>query len=497
MTRTVDVIGAGPGGLAAAMILSGRGIKVRMYEKNDRVGGRNAPLRVQGYTFDTGPTFLMMPEVLESIFALAGEKASDHLDFRRLDPLYRLRFGGSLDFLPRAGKDEMLREIEKVFPGEASRYLGFLQRETRKYQAILPCLNVPYERPWHYMRLRLLKALPNLDAFTSVYRRVSSYFRAEELRLSMTFQAKYLGMSPWECPATFTILPFIEHTQGLFHVMGGLNAISQAMAKVVRAHGGEIHLNTHVERVLTEGRRVRGLRLGDGREVATESLVVNADFAYAMHSLFDPSSRRKYTDARLETMKYSCSTFMLYLGLDRVYDIPHHNIVFADDYRRNLEDIAIRKVLSGDPSFYIHNPSRIDPSLAPPGHSSIYILVPVPNLTSDIDWDKEKNPFRNRVMAALEKKTELKDLTKHIVAEKVVTPKDWRDAYHVFNGATFNLAHTVDQMLYFRPHNRSDDFDNCYIVGGGTHPGSGLPTIYLSGKIAASLIEEDLGRPAV
>lgn len=492
MPKIVHIIGAGPGGLTTGMLLASKGYEVHVWEKEPMVGGRNAPLILGGYTFDTGPTFLMMTEILEKMFAQSGRKVSDYLEIKRLDPLYRLRFKGKQDFFPRADLEGMLKEIERVFPEDVGQYRRFREKETKKLHAITPCLAVPYDRLWHYLRPRFLKALPRLDAWTTVYNRVASYFKAENLRLSMTFQAKYLGMSPWKCPATFTILPLIEQVTGLYHVKGGLNAISQAMAKVIEEHGGQIHLSSQVEKILVEGGCVKGIRLIGGKECRGDALVVNADFAYAMSSLVAPEHRAKYTDQKLEGMEYSCSTFMMYLGLKKKYDIPHHNVIFADDYRKNLSEISDEKRLSNDPSFYIQNASVTDETLAPAGCSTLYILVPVPNRTANIDWEKEKEGFRRRVLDAIMSKTELKDLEQNIEVERVITPLDWEKQYHVYNGATFNLAHSIDQMLYFRPHNRFEDFKSCYLTGGGTHPGSGLPTIYMSAKIAADLIQKDM-----
>jgi phytoene desaturase len=492
MGKKVLVVGAGPGGLTAGMILASKGYDVEVFEKDARVGGRNQAIELGPFKFDTGPTFLMLLDLLELAFREAGRKAADYLDLRRLDPLYRLRFHGKMDFFPRAAHDDMVAEIARVFPGDEADYDRYFRNESAKYDVVGPCLEVPYDHFWQYLRPRLLRALPRLDAHLSVYDRIASYFKSEELRLSMTFQAKYLGMSPWRCPATFTILPLIEHKWGVYHPIGGLNAISEAMAKVLREEGGVIHLNRAVKEVVVEGGRARGLVLADGERRDADAVVVNADFAWAMSHLVDDGARRRYRDAKLKRMGYSCSTFMLYLGLDRLYDIPHHNVFFAEDYHRNLREISETGVLSEDPSFYLQNACVTDPTLAPKGQSTLYVLAPVPNNVSGIDWAREKAGFRERLLAAIERKTELTDLRKHIVQEKVVTPADWQGTYHCYNGATFNLAHTVDQMLYFRPHNRFDDFKRCYIVGGGTHPGSGLPTIYMSGKIAADLLQEDL-----
>ncbi len=493
MRKKIHVVGAGPGGLTAAMLLAAKGHEVHVWEKESVVGGRNAPLTAGAYTFDTGPTFLMMTDLLDQVFAEAGRKTSDYLELKRLDPLYRLRFKGGVDFYPRAGLEDMLAEIGRAFPEDVAGYRRFREMETKKLEVVKPCLSVPYDHLWHYLRPRLLKALPRLDAWDSVYDRVASYFSSEYLRLSMTFQAKYLGMSPWHCPATFTILPLIEQVSGLYHVTGGLSAISKAMARVVEELGGQVHLGTPVEKVLMEGKRAVGVRLAGGLEERGDALVVNADFAYAMSDLVDDAVRSRYKDEKLRRMEYSCSTFMLYLGVRKKYDIPHHNVIFSDDYKTNLRDITVDKRLSEDPSFYIQNASVTDPTLAPSGSSAIYILVPVPNRTAAIDWEREKAPFRRRVLDAVMRKTELKDLEAQIEEERIITPLDWERQYHVYNGATFNLAHTIRQMLYFRPHNRFEDLEGCYLVGGGTHPGSGLPTIYMSGKITADLIAENLG----
>jgi phytoene desaturase len=463
---------------------------VEIYEKKEVVGGRNAPIKLGEFTFDTGPTFLMLLEVLDEIFKETGRKMEDHLELKKLEPLYRLRFDGKDDFFPSGDQDKMAGEIEKRFPGDGQNYLRFKKEEGKKFDRVYPCLKVPYGSFLSYLKPRFIKAIPRLDPFASVYDRLASYFKHEHLRIAMTFQAKYLGMSPWQCPATFTILSIIEHRFGIYHPIGGLTRISQAMAKVVIEDGGKIHLSTPVRRVIIENRKAVGILLENGQEVRGDAVIINPDFAWAMSHLIAPQDRRKYTDQKLRKMEYSCSTFMLYLGLDKLYDIPHHNVIFAEDYRDNVEDIARRKMLSKDPSVYIQNASITDPTLAPKGKSAIYVLVPVTNQTSGIDWQKERKAFRDRVIGIIKQKTELKDLDQHIEVEKIITPADWEQEYGIYNGATFNLSHKISQMLSFRPHNKFEEFGNCYLVGGGTHPGSGLPTIYQSGRIAAEMINK-------
>ena len=216
-------------------------------------------------------------------------------------------------------------------------------------------------------------------------------------------------------------------------------------------------------------------------------MIINADFAYAMANLTGTAVPR-YSRERLDAMDYSCSTFMLYLGIDHCYDIPHHNVFFAEEYRENIENIFHKGRLSDDMSFYVQNASVTDPTLAPAGHSTIYVLVPVPNLSFPIPWEVEKERYAEKVLTALESRAGLTGLRSRIKVRKITTPEDWRDSYHVYKGATFNLAHTLGQMLYFRPHNEFEGLRNCYLVGGGTHPGSGLPTIYESGRISAHMI---------
>jgi phytoene desaturase len=283
----------------------------------------------------------------------------------------------------------------------------------------------------------------------------------------------------------------VEHAFGIDHVMGGLSMISEAMANVTREHGAEIRLGAGVRRVLVRHGSARGVLLDDGTQVDADAVVINADFGHAMETLFEPGVIRKYSPVKLRERKYSCSTFMLYLGLDKIYDEPHHNIIFANDYRASIEEIARGGGPSDDMSVYVRNASRLDPSLAPKGHSAVYVLVPVANTKSGIQWTPElvKN-YRDKVVARIAARTSMKDIASHIVQERIITPKTWVDEFNLFLGATFNLGHTLGQMLYFRPRNRFEEVGRVYLVGGGTHPGSGLPTIYESARISADLIDE-------
>lgn len=479
-------MGAGPGGLAAALLLSHKGHTVTVLEKSAVVGGRNAALKLGPYTFDTGPTFHLMPQVLEQVFSRTGRKVSDYLTFKRLDPLYCLKFFGKPDFIPCDDKKEMMRRIEELFPGDGKGFETYLKKEARRTQHLVPCLEVPYERWWHYLRPRLLKALPFLDIHTSVYNVVSRYFSHEEMRIAATFQAKYLGMSPWHCPGTFAFLSYMEHAWGIYHCMGGLHGISEALCKAAAEEGADIRLSSPVQKVLVTKGRATGVQLTDGEVLLADAVVLNADFANAMKTLVDEKERPAYTDKKLERKQYSCSTFMLYLGLDTLYNTEHHTIVFAKDYKKSIENIT-KGELSDDFSFYIQNASVTDPSLAPKNHSALYILTPVPNTLLGKWNDADREVMKEYLLQALETRAGLADIRRHIKEMKVITPLDW-EKRDVYAGAVFNLAHSAKQMLYLRPHNRFEEFKNCYLVGGGTHPGSGLPTILQSAIICQDLI---------
>jgi len=487
----VAVIGAGPGGLSTAMLLAARGLDVTVFEKGARVGGRNAAILSNGYKFDTGPTFLMMKFILDELFEEAGRRSDDYMQFVRLEPMYRLQFDDRR-IEPTTHREAMLTELESAFPGSSEGYERFMAREGHRFASMYPCLQKDYSKLSQFISRDFLAALPKMSLGRSLMDVLGEYFDDEKLRLAFTFQSKYLGMSAWDCPGAFAILPFVEHAYGVYHVTGGLSEISEGMARACRELGVRFRMSSPVDQLLLEGRKVTGVRLETGEEFRAEQTVVNADFGYAMKHLVPEGLLKKWSPERIDRSPYSCSTFMLHLGLDKVYDLPHHTIFFASDYKKNIDEIFTNKSLSDDLSFYIRNASITDPTLAPDGHSSIYVLVPVPNGSAPIDWAREKAAFRDRVIDAMEQRAGMADIRAHIREEIVYTPKTW-ESMNIQFGATFNLAHSLNQMLYFRPHNKFEELDNCYLVGGGTHPGSGLPTIYESGRIAANMISRSFG----
>ncbi|MFC1585470.1 phytoene desaturase family protein [Fibrobacterota bacterium] len=490
--KHIAIIGAGPGGLSAAILLGQKGFKVSVYEREDRVGGRNRSITLGDYTFDTGPTFLMMTYILELVFKEAGRDINDYLDLIELDPMYKLSFTDK-EIFPTRNHEKMKEQIERAFPGNGAGLDGFLKREKERYEKMYPCLQRPYSGLLSYLSLPLIKALPHLSLGKSLFENLSTYFSDDQCKTAFTFQAKYLGMSPWQCPALFTMIPFIEHEFGVYHVIGGLSRISEVMADIVKEQGGEIILNTPVDKVQVHSGKAAGLKLESGDTVSADAVIINADFGHAVNNLFEPGQLKKWTPAKVGGKKFSCSTFMLYLGVDKLYDEPHHNIIFAEDYKANIDDIAVHKRLSDDMSIYVRNSSINDKLVAPEGHSALYVLVPVTNNSSGIGWDETTtNDYREKVLNRIVERTSMKDIKDHIVQEQVITPRGWEDDQNVYLGATFNLGHQLTQMLHLRPHNRFEECGSCYLVGGGTHPGSGLPTIYESARISADLIQKDL-----
>ncbi|MBM3823465.1 MAG: phytoene desaturase [Verrucomicrobia bacterium] len=494
MTKETLIIGAGPGGLASAILLASAGVKVKVLERLPVIGGRTSSIEADGYKFDLGPTFFLYPRVLDEIFRAAGTSLRDEVPMERLDPQYRIQFGrgGRLDCTPNVANME--KQIAALSPADAPGFRRFLNENRTKLAAMEPCLETPFLGWQDLVQMRLLKMLPMLRPHQSVDTYLKRFFKDERVRLAFCFQSKYLGMSPFRCPSLFSILSFLEYEYGVFHPIGGCAAITAAMARVAQRLGVEICLNEPVEEILFTGRRAVGVRTREGIHRA-DAVVVNADFARAMERMVPDHLRRKWTNKKLARKKYSCSTFMMYLGVEGTFDLPHHTIHIAGDYEKNLDDIENKHVLSEDPSFYVQNACVTDPTLAPKGHSALYVLSPVSHQHPNIDWTKERSRFRRLLFDKIAQ-AGYGDIEKSVRYERVITPADWDSRYEIYRGATFNLAHSLDQMLHLRPHNRFEDLDGMYLVGGGTHPGSGLPVIFESARISSRLLLEEFGLPS-
>ncbi len=489
--RKVAIVGAGPGGLAAAILLARSGVEVTVIEKRSHVGGRTSTIERDGFKFDTGPTFFLYPRVLREIFLAAGFDLEAEIPMERLDPQYRLVYGAGGELLATPDVEQMARAIARLCPRDAAGFRRFLADNRVKLEKFVPFLETPFESWRDLVHPDMLRLLPLLRPWRSLDTDLRSYFKDERIRLSFSFQSKYLGMSPFSCPSLFSILSFLEYEHGVFHPIGGCGSVTSAMARVARALGVRILLDEPVEELLFEGRKAVGLRTAQ-RKIAADSVVVNADFADAMRRMVPDRLRRKWTDKKIQRKRFSCSTFMMYLGIEGIYDeVSHHTIYLAKDYRENLRDIEDRHRLSDDPSFYVQNACVTDPSLAPNGMSTLYMLLPVTHDTGSVDWPREQARFRALAIDQMEK-IGITDVERRIHTEKILTPQSWSDDYGLYRGATFSMAHSLRQMLHMRPHNRFEDLDSVYLVGGGTHPGSGLPVIFESARITSRLLLEDL-----
>ncbi len=522
MNKRVVIVGAGPGGLAAAMLLGKAGLDVTVLERRDRVGGRtstltaDAPASSSGgggrFQFDLGPTFFLYPRVLEELFAMCGDDLHRRVEMVRLDPQYRLLFeapDGGIDTVLDCTADieRMQAEVAKLSPTDAERFPRFIEENRKKFDAFTPILQKPWSASLSgltdFVDPSLVGMLPLVRPWASVDGDLRRYFNDPRVRLAFSFQSKYLGMSPFRCPSLFTILSYLEYDYGVYHPRGGCGAVSEAMADAARDLGVKVELDAEVTamRFAPGSRQCSGVSFRDAtgaaHELDADAVVVNADFAHAMRRLVPDAVRKRWTDRKLEQKRYSCSTYMLYLGVEGdateySKQLEHHNIFLAHDYATNLDQIENQHVLSENPSVYVQHPGRTDPTMAPDGYTALYVLAPVTHQTENVDWTRDAPAFRQTVFKQLAK-LGLHDLESRVVFEKQLTPDGWRDDLAIFKGATFNLAHNLGQMLNLRPNNRFEDLDGVYLVGGGTHPGSGLPVIYEGARISAKLLCDDLG----
>ena len=489
--RSVVIVGAGPGGLAASLLLAKSGVKVTVVEKRGDVGGRTSTIHQDGFKFDVGPTFFLYPRVLKEIFAAAGYDLDQEVPMTRLDPQYRLVFGSGGELLATPNVERMTQAIAKISPEDAGRFHHFITHNRNKLEKFLPFLQSPFESWRDLAKPEMLKLLPLLAPWKSLDDDLQMHFKDERIRLGFSFQSKYLGMSPFRCPSLFSILSFLEYEHGVFHPTGGCGAVTQAMARIAREMGVEILTDEAVEKVVVEGGKATGVKTAH-YDLKADAVVVNADFAGAMRRMVPNADRNKWTDERLAKKKYSCSTFMMYLGIEGRFDeVSHHTIFLAENYKDNLKDIEERHRLSDQPSFYVQNACVTDQTLAPEGMSTLYVLLPVTHDTGSVEWEKERPRIRAMALEQMEK-IGLKGIEQRIRTEKIITPAGWAEEFDLYKGATFSMAHSLDQMLHLRPHNRFEDIGQMYLVGGGTHPGSGLPVIFESARITSRLLLEDL-----
>jgi phytoene desaturase len=500
MVRHVIVVGAGPGGLSAAINLAGLGLKVTMVEKEPVPGGRMRGLTLgeRGeYALDTGPSILQLPGVLERIFERSGRRLSDYVKLVPLETNTRVHLwdGSSLDTTRDVARME--REVARFGPDKPAALRRWLEEGREKYALAYEKFmathadSLGYYAPW-----RLFSTL-RFKPWQTLYKHLDDFFHDDRLTYALAYPSKYLGLHPTTCSSVFGVIPFLELAFGVWHVEGGFRALARGMMRCAEELGATFRLEAPVKEVLVEYGRAAGVRLESGERLEADAVVVNADLPYAAQKLVSAEARAgtRLSDAALERARYSCSTFMAYYGLDKRWDeLPHHLIYLSESARRTDRDaLEDRRVDLDDPPFYVCNPCVTDRSGAPEGHSTLYVLVPTPNTSRPVDWAATERTLRERIPAMLEK-VGLKGVRQHLRAERYFTAETWRDDFNVFRGAVFNLSHNWTQLGPLRPRVKSPSVEGLYWVGGGTHPGSGLLTIMESANIAADYLAREAGR---
>ncbi|KEO85185.1 phytoene desaturase family protein [Tumebacillus flagellatus] len=492
MKRAI-IVGAGVGGLTTGIRLLRQGFDVTILEKNARPGGRLGRISQNGFTFDIGPTILLMPDVFYELFQEVGRNFDDYVEMAQLEPNYRLHYADGSVLASTPNLQRMLTEIQRLAPDDAAGYMKYLHDMYKRYQiARYDFIEQPMLSPLELLKPSKLKKLYQLHTLGNMYDDIKRYVQDERLRMALTFQSLYIGIGPFRAPSIYNVIGFMELSySGVWYPKGGYYAVAEALVKVFREMGGSLLTQTEVDEVLVEAGQATGVRLVDGREIRGDKVVVNADFPQAMQRMLPKEARGKYTDRKLQRMEQSCSTFMLYLGLNRQYDhVDVHNVFFSGDFQQNVEEIFEQNVMPTDPSLYVHTPSLIDDSVAPPGKSTLYVLVPVPNLSSGIDWAQEKEPFTQRILQKLEQ-AGFDGLRDAIEFQAVFTPESWKSSFHLQEGAAFGVAPTLTQSAYWRPSLKSKEVKNLYFVGASTHPGGGVPIVMTAARILEGIMAED------
>jgi phytoene desaturase len=489
---TVLVIGAGIGGIATAARLARHGFRVTVIEKNERPGGRCDHLVKEGHYFDTGPTLFLMPEIFSQAFADLGERMADHLDLRRIDPSYHLHFSDGSTVTLTSNLHAMQAQLEALEPGSFGGYLRYLNEGHLHYELVLSrIVGRNFRHLLEYFSLQNLWLIFRLKALIKHSANVGKYFSDHRLKTAFTFQDMYMGLSPYEAPATYSLLQYAEMAGGVWFPLGGMGRLVEALAGIAEKSGVRFMYNAPVAQINTNGRQATGVTLAGGRQIEADIVVANADLTYVYcHLLPDDGPAR-----RLECKKYTCSTVTFCWGVDQPYpQFGSHNLFIASDFRQSLNHIFQDLTLPDEPSFYVHAPARVDPSLAPTGQDTLTVVVPVGHIddAAPQDWDTIRKQARQLVLQRLAE-IGAGNLDEHIKFEVSYTPSDWQSRYNLTKGASHGLSHTFSQVGYLRPRNRHARYRNLYFVGTSTHPGTGLPSVLISARLTTERILQDTG----
>ncbi|MEW6239889.1 MAG: phytoene desaturase family protein [Chloroflexota bacterium] len=491
MKHTVIVIGAGIGGIVAAAHLAQRGLNVLVLEKNSRPGGRCDRISREGHHFDTGPTLLVMPLLYEAEFAALGVSMRDALDLQRVDPTYHLVFDDGSRLALTSDMKSMQEQLESFERGGFQGLLRYMDEGHRHYHlGIQKLVNRDFRKASEFFALGNLPLLFRLKPLVNHYRNMSAYFDDPRLKAAFTFQDVYMGLSPFEAPATFSMMPYTELAHGVWYPRGGMYSIVDALIEIARRAGVQFEFDASVEKIEVNGIQVRGVVLTDGRHLKADAVLANADLPYVYNDLLPQDGQA----GRLSRRRFSCSVISFFWGVDKKYEtLGPHTLFLASDYRENFESIIQDLGLPANPSLYVHAPARLDPSMAPAGEDTLTAIVPVGHMSEngEQDWGDLRDRARTHVFRRLAI-LGITDLESHIKFETTFTPLSWRKRYNLMKGSTHGLCHNLTQLAYFRPHNRHSRYRNLYFVGASTHPGTGMPTAMVSGRLAAQRIIDDL-----
>lgn len=489
--RRAAVIGAGFGGIALAIRLQAGGIQTTLLDKRDKPGGRAYVYEDEGFVFDGGPTVITDPSALEELFALGGKRMADYVELLPVDPFYRLCWEDGSYFDYANDQDALDRQIHARNPADVAGYRRFLEYSKAVFdEGYLKLGAVPF------LSFRDMMAagpqLARLKAWKSVYGMVSRFIQDEQLRQAFSFHSLLVGGNPFATSSIYTLIHALERQWGVWFPRGGTGALVRGMVQLFEDLGGQVELNADVARIEVEEDRARAVRLVDGREFPADLIASNADVVHTYARLLGHHARGARRAASLKRKRFSMSLFVLYFGLDTHHtQLRHHTVCFGQRYRGLIDEIFKGPQLAKDFSLYLHAPCATDPSLAPPGCGSHYVLAPVPHLgNADIDWDVEGPKYRDRIFGYLER-FYMPGLRSQLVTSRYITPFDFRDTLNAHHGSAFSLEPVLTQSAWFRPHNRDADIPNLYLVGAGTHPGAGVPGVVGSAKATAGLMLAD------
>jgi phytoene desaturase len=491
--KSVIVIGAGIGGIVAAIHLARHKIRVTVVEKNSHAGGRCDRITQQGHHFDTGPTLLVMPLLYEAEFQALGTSMHQRLDLQRVDPTYHLVFDDGSQLALTSDMKSMQKQLETFEPGSFQGFLNYLEEGHRHYDlGIEKLVNRDFRKASEFFSPENIPLLYQLKPLVNHYRNMSAYFDDPRLKAAFTFQDVYMGLSPFEAPATFSLMPYSELAHGVYYPRGGMYSVVEALMDVARAAGVQFIFDAAVQQIDVNSPRTSGVMLADGQHLGADAVLANADLPYVYRDLLPDES---LADA-LNQRRFSCSAISFFWGLDRTYDVlGAHTLFLAHDYRENFEHIARESSLPENPSLYIHAPARLDPSMSPPGQDTLIAIVPVGHMNdgNEQDWAALRDEARKHVFRRLAI-LGINDLELHIKFETTFTPLAWRRRYNLVKGSTHGLCHTLTQLGYLRPHNRHPRYHNLYFTGASTHPGTGIPTAMVSGRLSAQRILDDFNQ---